>query len=143
MAVEVTHQVGAAHCPITTRPHLQAARCFITTCFPFQLHAASSRHASFCEVHGLHNGQLHPPPPPPGARAAAQAARFFVNETRFSARKFADVVEEDLWLIHNDRTVFSGKHSSPDDDRWAGAWGGGGGGGGGGVAGEGGRLRMG
>jgi hypothetical protein len=42
--------------------------------------------------------------------ACAQTVRFFVNDTRTSLAHFADVIDEDMWLIYNDRVVFSGRH---------------------------------
>jgi hypothetical protein len=43
-----------------------------------------------------------------------QTARFFINETRLSQHSFDDVVDEDVWLVYNDKVVFSGKHIKND-----------------------------
>jgi hypothetical protein len=48
------------------------------------------------------------------AAAAGQTIRFFINETRRSLSHFRDVVDEDIWLIYNDKVVFSGRHLHED-----------------------------
>jgi hypothetical protein len=40
--------------------------------------------------------------------------RFFINDTRRSQARFADVVDEDIFLIYNDAVVFSGRHIHED-----------------------------
>lgn len=48
-----------------------------------------------------------------------QTIRFYINETRRSLSHFQDVVDEDIWLIYNDKVVFSGRHIHKDDPVWA------------------------
>jgi hypothetical protein len=43
-----------------------------------------------------------------------QTVRFYVNETRRSYASFNDVVDEDIWIIYNDKIVFSGRHIHED-----------------------------
>lgn len=43
-----------------------------------------------------------------------QTVRFYINETRKSMASFDDVVDEDIWLIYNDKVVFSGRHIKED-----------------------------
>eukprot|EP00775_Hariotina_reticulata_P009024 gene9024-9196_t len=45
---------------------------------------------------------------------STETARFFINETRRSQHSFDDVVDEDVWLVYNDKVVFSGKHIKND-----------------------------
>ncbi|KAF6256122.1 class I glutamine amidotransferase-like protein [Scenedesmus sp. NREL 46B-D3] len=48
-----------------------------------------------------------------------QTVRFYVNDTRRSHASFNDVVDEDMWIIYNDKVVFSGRHIHEDDPVWA------------------------
>lgn len=48
-----------------------------------------------------------------------QTVRFYVNETRRSCTSFNDVVDEDIWIIYNDKLAFSGRHIHEDDPVWA------------------------
>lgn len=43
-----------------------------------------------------------------------QTVRFYVNETRRSYTSFNDVVDEDIWIIYNDKLAFSGRHIHED-----------------------------
>jgi hypothetical protein len=45
---------------------------------------------------------------------AMQTVRFYINETRRSYASFNDVVDEDIWIIYNDKIVFSGRHIHED-----------------------------
>jgi hypothetical protein len=48
------------------------------------------------------------------AHHALQTVRFYVNETRRSYASFNDVVDEDIWIIYNDKIAFSGRHIHED-----------------------------
>jgi len=48
-----------------------------------------------------------------------QTIRFYINETRRSLSHFQDVVDEDIWLIYNDKVVFSGRHIHKDVSSWS------------------------